>query len=284
MAEDYDRQRAHAQFVDDLIRVYTQRSSVSDSQGALGLDETRLRGGHAAFRHLSRRADHRLASRRERRGRTAVLAQRRARAYDRDTAGAARAEAARKKLAEGLSACSGARCSADALRIVDKAPVNSDYLGFIHSVFPNARIIHMRRDPIDTCLSCYFQQFSTGHELHDGSARPGALLPEHQRLMAHWRSALPPGSILEVPYAGAGRRSGRPGRARSWSSSASTGMSAAWISTRPSARWSPPALAGAAEDLQPFRAALAQLREIHRSAERPERLENPNPLPGGFTG
>ena len=47
----------------------------------------------------------------------------------------------------------------DATRIVDKAPVNSDYLGLIHPLFPNARIIYMRRDPIDTCLSCYFQKF-----------------------------------------------------------------------------------------------------------------------------
>ncbi len=43
-----------------------------------------------------------------------------------------------------------------------KTPTNSDFVGFIHSVFPNARIIRMRRDPIDTCLSCYFQHFSTG--------------------------------------------------------------------------------------------------------------------------
>ena len=37
--------------------------------------------------------------------------------------------------------------------------MNFDYLGVIHAVFPQAHIIYMRRNPIDTCLSCYFQPF-----------------------------------------------------------------------------------------------------------------------------
>lgn len=91
--------------------------------------------------------------------------------------------------------------SPDALRVVDKANFNSDYLGPIHTVLPRARIIYLRRDPVDTCLSCYFQQLS--------SAFPFALdLPdlahyyrEHQRLVAHWKRVLPKGTLLEVPYA-----------------------------------------------------------------------------------
>src|SRR6185437_1872152 len=55
-----------------------------------------------------------------------------------------------------------ARHAEGAMRVVDKATVNSDYLGIIHTVFPNARIIYLRRNPIDTCLSCYFQHFSAG--------------------------------------------------------------------------------------------------------------------------
>src|SRR5262249_31514947 len=50
--------------------------------------------------------------------------------------------------------------AATALRVVDKAPMNADYVGLIHAVLPKARIIYLQRDPIDTCLSCYFQQFS----------------------------------------------------------------------------------------------------------------------------
>ena len=53
--------------------------------------------------------------------------------------------------------------SADALRVIDKMPGNFLHLGLIHAALPNARIIHMRRDPIDTCLSIYFQHFEAFH-------------------------------------------------------------------------------------------------------------------------
>jgi tetratricopeptide (TPR) repeat protein len=109
-------------------------------------------------------------------------------------------EPTRKKLAETYLRALEAQ-SGDALRIVDKAPVNSDYLGAIYSVFPNARIIYMRRDPIDTCLSCYFQHFSVAMNFTMDLSDLAHYFRQHQRLMAHWRTVLPPGSILEVPYA-----------------------------------------------------------------------------------
>jgi hypothetical protein len=109
-------------------------------------------------------------------------------------------EPIRRDLAEGyLRALSG--YSRDALRIVDKAPFNCDYLGVIHSVFPNARIIYMRRDPIDTCLSCYFQPFPATLNFTMDLSDLAHYYREHQRLMAHWRAVLPPGTILDVPYA-----------------------------------------------------------------------------------
>src|SRR6185437_5644955 len=89
-----------------------------------------------------------------------------------------------------------------ATRIVDKAPVNSDYLGIIFSVFPNARIIYMRRDPIDACLSCYFQPFTTALNFALDLSDLAHYYREHQRLFAHWRAVLPAGSLLEVPYEG----------------------------------------------------------------------------------
>jgi Flp pilus assembly protein TadD len=88
----------------------------------------------------------------------------------------------------------------DALRVVDKAPVNSDYLGIIHSVFPNARIIYMQRDPIDTCLSCYFQKFVLSMNFTFDLSDLADHYRQHARLMAHWRASLPPGTILDVPY------------------------------------------------------------------------------------
>ncbi len=108
-------------------------------------------------------------------------------------------ESARPKVAEDYLRLVD-RSSANASRVVDKAPVNSDFLGLIYSVFPNARVIYMRRDPIDTCLSCYFQQFLLGINFTFDLSDLAHYYREHQRIMAHWRAALPPGFILEVPY------------------------------------------------------------------------------------
>jgi tetratricopeptide (TPR) repeat protein len=90
--------------------------------------------------------------------------------------------------------------SSSVLRIVDKATVNSDYLGVIHSVFPKATIICMRRDPIDTCLSCYFQGFPLSLSYTLDLADLAHYYKEHRRIIAHWINVLPPGRILEVPY------------------------------------------------------------------------------------
>jgi tetratricopeptide (TPR) repeat protein len=84
--------------------------------------------------------------------------------------------------------------------IIDKTPSNADYLGLIHLVFPNARIIYMQRDPRDSCLSCYFQQFSTAHDFAMDMSDLAHYYRQHQRLMEHWRGVLPAGTILDVPY------------------------------------------------------------------------------------
>jgi tetratricopeptide (TPR) repeat protein len=91
--------------------------------------------------------------------------------------------------------------SGDALRVVDKTPFNTDYLGLIHTVFPRARVIYVRRDPIDTCLSCYFQEFSQDLNFAMDLSDLAHYYREHQRLVAHWRSALPPQTLLDIPYA-----------------------------------------------------------------------------------
>ena len=86
-------------------------------------------------------------------------------------------------------------------RVVDKSPFNSDYLGVIHSVLPKARILYVKRDPIDTCLSCYFNQFSSAQNFTYDLADLAHYYREHWRLATHWRNVLPQGSIMEVPYA-----------------------------------------------------------------------------------
>ncbi len=109
-------------------------------------------------------------------------------------------DAGRMKLAEDYLRVLEAH-SPGAARVVDKAPANSDYLGLIHSVFPNARVIYMRRDPIDTCLSIYFQKLSAGISFSMDLSDLAHYYQVHKRLMAHWRAVLPAGTILEVPYA-----------------------------------------------------------------------------------
>jgi tetratricopeptide (TPR) repeat protein len=90
--------------------------------------------------------------------------------------------------------------SGTASRVVDKAPINSDYLGVIHSVFPNARIIYMKRDPIDVCLSSYFQNFSLAQSFTLDLSDMAHYYEQHHRLISHWRTVLPKGTILDVPY------------------------------------------------------------------------------------
>ncbi len=92
------------------------------------------------------------------------------------------------------------RHSADALRVVDKAPINADYLGCIHAVFPRAHVIYVRRDPLDTCLSCYFQPFSAATPFAMDLSDLAHYFEQHHRLMTHWRAVLPRGTVLEVPY------------------------------------------------------------------------------------
>lgn len=88
----------------------------------------------------------------------------------------------------------------EALRIVDKMPANYLALGLIHAALPNARIIHMRRSPIDTCLSIYFQHFETGLAYANDLEDLAHYYLEYSRLMRHWRIILSKDLILEVHY------------------------------------------------------------------------------------
>jgi len=88
----------------------------------------------------------------------------------------------------------------DALRITDKTLGNFLCAGLIHLALPNARIIHARRDPIDTCLSCFSKLFTTGMAFTYDLAELGRYHRAYDRLMAHWREVLPEGVMLEVSY------------------------------------------------------------------------------------
>jgi tetratricopeptide (TPR) repeat protein len=87
-----------------------------------------------------------------------------------------------------------------ARRIIDKMPNNFLHAGLLHLALPNAHIIHCRRNPIDTCLSCYSKLFTTGQEFSYDLAELGDFYRSYARLMAHWRSVLPPERFIEVDY------------------------------------------------------------------------------------
>ena len=88
----------------------------------------------------------------------------------------------------------------NALRVTDKMPGNFSAIGLIHLILPNAKIIHVRRNPLDTCLSCFTQLFTHGHEYSYELTELGLYYAGYRQLMEHWRSVLPKGSFLEVDY------------------------------------------------------------------------------------
>jgi tetratricopeptide (TPR) repeat protein len=90
----------------------------------------------------------------------------------------------------------------NAHRVVDKMTTNFMCLGLIHAALPNARIIHLRRNPIDTCLSNYFINFSIAHSHANDLEDLAHYYIEYSRLMEHWHAILPKNSILDVPYEG----------------------------------------------------------------------------------
>jgi tetratricopeptide (TPR) repeat protein len=84
-------------------------------------------------------------------------------------------------------------------RVTDKMPSNYLNIGLVHMALPNARIIHARRDPMDTCVSCFTHHFGAKSFTSDLGTL-GRYYRSYDALMAHWRTALPPGVMLEVQY------------------------------------------------------------------------------------
>jgi tetratricopeptide (TPR) repeat protein len=85
-------------------------------------------------------------------------------------------------------------------RVTDKMPLNYDHLGLIHATFPRAKIIHIRRNPIDTCLSIYATHFGSGPNFAYRKDNIVAFYRRYLRIMDHWRAILPSDSFLEVDY------------------------------------------------------------------------------------
>jgi tetratricopeptide (TPR) repeat protein len=91
------------------------------------------------------------------------------------------------------------RASANAVYVTDKRPDNFLYVGLIKRLFPDAKIVHTTRNPLDNCLSIFFlhleQQMSYALNLMD----IGHYYGEYRRLMAHWKMEYP-GDIFDFDY------------------------------------------------------------------------------------
>jgi hypothetical protein len=85
-------------------------------------------------------------------------------------------------------------------RVLDKMPINYLYCGLMHAALPDARIICLRRDPMDSCYAAY-KTFLTGpygfsYDLNE----LGRYFVAFHALLEHWRATLPPHSYTEVHY------------------------------------------------------------------------------------
>lgn len=92
------------------------------------------------------------------------------------------------------------RRNPQAQRITDKMPANYIALGLIPLLLPAAKIIHVRRNPVDTCVSCFTRLFNRHQEATYDLAELGRHYAAYGRLMQHWRAIMPAGSFLEVHY------------------------------------------------------------------------------------
>jgi tetratricopeptide (TPR) repeat protein len=84
-------------------------------------------------------------------------------------------------------------------RLIDKTPLNFLYLGLIRQALPGARVIHMRRHPLDSCYAMYKTLFRAGYPFSYTLQETGRYYLAYHGLMAHWRSTLP-NAFLDVDY------------------------------------------------------------------------------------
>jgi tetratricopeptide (TPR) repeat protein len=83
--------------------------------------------------------------------------------------------------------------------VTDKRPDNFLHIGLIRTLFPRARIIHTRRNPLDNCLSVYFLHLDPSMAYAFDLLDSAHWYRQHCRLMAHWKS-LYPDDIFELDY------------------------------------------------------------------------------------
>jgi len=91
--------------------------------------------------------------------------------------------------------------AASARHITDKMPSNYLMLGLIHLILPNAKIVHIKRNALDTCLSVFMQLFNSKTQPHSYDlSEIGRYYVNYARLMEHWREVLPDSAFYELRY------------------------------------------------------------------------------------
>jgi len=88
----------------------------------------------------------------------------------------------------------------NAKRITDKMPANYLLMGLIPLILPNAKIIHVKRDPIDTCLSCFTRLFNRHQNATYDLEELALHYQNYQKIMEHWRKVMPEDQFIEVQY------------------------------------------------------------------------------------
>lgn len=85
-------------------------------------------------------------------------------------------------------------------RITDKMPGNYRFVPLISAALPHAKIIHVARNPMDTCMSCFMHNFTNGHNYSFDMVTMGIYYQAYAQIMEHWHNVLPEGRILKVNY------------------------------------------------------------------------------------
>jgi tetratricopeptide (TPR) repeat protein len=85
-------------------------------------------------------------------------------------------------------------------RVTDKMPGNHRHLGLIHLALPKAKIIHMKRNPVDTCLSIYTTRINRPPAFGRTREDIAFAYKQYEKVMDHWRSLLPSDIFMEVEY------------------------------------------------------------------------------------
>lgn len=86
-----------------------------------------------------------------------------------------------------------------AKHVTDKMPHNYLYLGLISQLFPNCKIIHCIRNPLDTCLSIYFKSFNDSHEYATDLLDLAHHYYHYKDIMDYWKGVLPL-KIYDIKY------------------------------------------------------------------------------------